>query len=165
MADQQKVYIVQRNIRPHIRGIDGPGCSDLLPALSSLRREIEASALSSSLGPTFRAGRSPPDRPAHFISGCPRRASCYPAAMRHLLAMIAFGAAAAAASPAFCQNMTPRPPPEVGPRVAASECECRANGRVFVQGQQTCINGRLAVCAMDQNVTTWMTTLQACPQS
>jgi hypothetical protein len=81
MAGQRNVCIVQCSKQGHIRDIDGSGRSDLLPALSGSRREIEDSALSSSLGPTFRAGRSPPDRPAHFISGqsdrwpCERRAS------------------------------------------------------------------------------------------
>jgi hypothetical protein len=86
--------------------------------------------------------------------------------MRHLVAMIAFGAAAAAASPALCQNLTPRPiPVQASPQAVNPLCECRAGGRVFIQGQTTCVYGQVAVCAMDQNVTTWRGTGQACPQS
>jgi hypothetical protein len=44
-------------------------------------------------------------------------------------------------------------------------CECRAHGKVFVTGEETCLNGALAVCAMDQNVTTWRGTGRICPQS
>jgi hypothetical protein len=68
MADEQKVDIVQRSIRGHIPVIDELAGSDLLPALSLPRREIEVSALSSSLGPNFQ-GRTIPSRssgPFHF---------------------------------------------------------------------------------------------------
>jgi hypothetical protein len=80
--------------------------------------------------------------------------------------MIAFSIAAFAASPALSQNHTPRPmAAQASPQVVNALCECRAAGRVFIQGELTCVNGQVAVCAMDQNVTTWRSTGQACPQS
>jgi hypothetical protein len=55
-----------------------------------------------------------------------------------------------------------------GIRVAADpqqECECRARGRAYTQGEEICLNGQLAVCDMEQNVTTWRQTRRMCPQS
>jgi hypothetical protein len=50
--------------------------------------------------------------------------------------------------------------------VAASQpCQCRAKGRIFIEGDETCINGDVLVCDMEQNVTTWRRTGKACPSS
>lgn len=89
--------------------------------------------------------------------------------MRRLITIIALGTAVFAALPAFAQNMTPRPPvakPVADPQLKAEKpCECRARGEVFVTGDQTCLNGMIAVCDMEQNVTTWRMTRQSCPSS
>jgi hypothetical protein len=86
--------------------------------------------------------------------------------MRRFVPIAVFGVAVAAASPAFCQNVTPRPPVEKAQASYGTPfCECRSAGQVFIQGQSTCLNGQVAVCSMDQNVTTWKPTGQTCPQS
>ncbi len=51
---------------------------------------------------------------------------------------------------------------EVGPP-KTPECQCRAAGALFSMGQEFCIGGQMAVCAMDQNVTTWRRTGRTCP--
>ena len=43
------------------------------------------------------------------------------------------------------------------------DCLCRANGQFWHQGQETCISGRMLVCGMDQNVSSWLSTGKACP--
>jgi hypothetical protein len=53
-------------------------------------------------------------------------------------------------------------------RVAADptqECECRARGKAFTIGEQICLNGTVAICDMNQNVTTWRSTRDACPNA
>jgi hypothetical protein len=45
------------------------------------------------------------------------------------------------------------------------KCECRARGKAFTVGEQICLNGRVATCAMDQNVTSWRPTSDACPNA
>jgi hypothetical protein len=55
-----------------------------------------------------------------------------------------------------------------GVRVAAdakAECECRAQGKAFGQGEEICLGNSMAVCAMDQNVTTWKRTNKSCPSA
>jgi hypothetical protein len=44
-------------------------------------------------------------------------------------------------------------------------CECRARGQIYIMGEETCLNGQVTVCAMDQNVTTWRGTGKTCPQA
>jgi hypothetical protein len=44
-------------------------------------------------------------------------------------------------------------------------CECRANGRIWVLGDKICLNGRMAVCSMNQNVTNWAMTPDSCPEA
>jgi hypothetical protein len=81
---------------------------------------------------------------------------------------LALAVAAFAAAPAFAQNkpqMTPRPVHMHAASEAEGRCECRAGGRVYIEGDETCLNGMVAVCDMEQNVTTWRLTRRACPQS
>lgn len=61
---------------------------------------------------------------------------------------------------------------EPGPGMAAPElppCTCRAQGKVFDMGEQICLatpdGPRMALCAMDQNVTSWKPTAQTCPSA
>ena len=53
-------------------------------------------------------------------------------------------------------------------RVAADptqDCECRARGKAFTIGEQICLNGTVAICDMNQNVTTWRSTKDTCPNA
>jgi hypothetical protein len=53
-------------------------------------------------------------------------------------------------------------------RVAADstqDCECRARGKAFTIGEQICLNGTIAICDMNQNVTTWRSTRNTCPNA
>jgi hypothetical protein len=43
------------------------------------------------------------------------------------------------------------------------DCLCRANGQFWHQGEETCIAGRMRVCGMDQNVSSWLSTGKGCP--
>ena len=45
------------------------------------------------------------------------------------------------------------------------ECTCRAGGRSFGVGTTTCLGAALFRCEMDQNVTSWKPTKEACPLS
>jgi hypothetical protein len=45
------------------------------------------------------------------------------------------------------------------------ECECRAKGRLFSLGETTCLNGMIAICEMNQNVTNWRSTRNSCPNA
>jgi hypothetical protein len=45
------------------------------------------------------------------------------------------------------------------------KCECRAGGQAYTVGEQICLNGRVAICDMNQNVTTWRTTTTFCPNA
>ncbi len=45
------------------------------------------------------------------------------------------------------------------------KCECRARGQAFTLGEQICLNGKVAICDMNQNVTTWRTTPTFCPNA
>jgi hypothetical protein len=51
----------------------------------------------------------------------------------------------------------------LGSSAATAECRCRARGALFSMGEEICIGGQMAVCAMDQNVTTWRRTGRTCP--
>jgi hypothetical protein len=85
---------------------------------------------------------------------------------RRLMTSLAFGLAACiAALPGAAHHRTVV---NNGIRVAADptqDCECRARGNAYTVGEQICLNGRVATCAMDQNVTTWRSTSKTCPQS
>ncbi len=89
--------------------------------------------------------------------------------MRRLAVLIACVLAASAAAPASFaddrSNATPRAFSSEAAEQARKPCACRAQGRAFVAGDQTCLNGLIAVCDMDQNVMTWRMTGQRCPQS
>lgn len=45
------------------------------------------------------------------------------------------------------------------------KCECRARGQAYTTGEQICLNGRVATCAMEQNVTTWKSSSKLCPEA
>jgi hypothetical protein len=45
------------------------------------------------------------------------------------------------------------------------ECECRAKGQLFSIGEKTCLNGMIAICEMNQNVTNWRSTRNSCPSA
>ncbi|MGL4636023.1 MAG: hypothetical protein ACRCWF_08585 [Beijerinckiaceae bacterium] len=45
------------------------------------------------------------------------------------------------------------------------KCECRARGQAYTTGEQICLNGRVATCEMDQNVTTWRLSNKLCPEA
>ncbi len=45
------------------------------------------------------------------------------------------------------------------------KCECRARGKAFTVGEQICLNGAIAICDMNQNVTTWRMTPTFCPNA
>jgi hypothetical protein len=45
----------------------------------------------------------------------------------------------------------------------ARDCDCRASGRLWSQGEKTCMNGSLYVCGMNQNISSWEKTSGSCP--
>lgn len=45
------------------------------------------------------------------------------------------------------------------------QCSCRANGRDYEQGQTACIRGKLALCGMQLNNSSWKITTEPCPES
>jgi hypothetical protein len=47
---------------------------------------------------------------------------------------------------------------------AGSNCTCRANGRIFSQGQIACVRGKLARCDMNLNNSTWKIIANTCPE-
>ena len=53
--------------------------------------------------------------------------------------------------------------------VAGPDCQCRAAGEMFNQGDLVCIHTneglKLARCDMSQNVTTWTIVRDSCPQA
>jgi hypothetical protein len=84
------------------------------------------------------------------------------------MALIVMASAALAAYPAFGQEKsgsTPRPASTDRSHSVHGRCECRAGGKIFIEGDETCLNGMVAICDMEQNVTTWRMTRKACPQS
>lgn len=46
---------------------------------------------------------------------------------------------------------------------AHGDCRCRYFGTYYNMGEQRCVMGQMAMCAMDQNVPTWRTTGKECP--
>jgi hypothetical protein len=88
-----------------------------------------------------------------------------------LLALAAaFAAVIAGPLPAGAEELAS--PPAVVDRVQAShpiECYCRAQGRVFWQGDTICLRTadgpRLAECRMEVNVMSWGVTDRRCPES
>lgn len=74
------------------------------------------------------------------------------------LAPAAIAPSARAAEPAPAWTPPPLPP-----------CTCRAEGRVFDMGEEACLatleGPRMAICAMDQNVTSWKPTARTCPSA
>ena len=52
------------------------------------------------------------------------------------------------------------PPRDIRP---AMDCDCRANGLKWRQGEETCVNGAMQVCGMHQNVSAWIETKKPCP--
>ncbi len=48
---------------------------------------------------------------------------------------------------------------------STQDCECRARGKAFTIGEQICLNGTVAICDMNQNVTTWRSTRSVCPNA
>lgn len=44
-----------------------------------------------------------------------------------------------------------------------ADCDCRAAARQWQQGAETCINGEIHICGMNQNVSAWISTRRACP--
>jgi hypothetical protein len=93
--------------------------------------------------------------------------------MRRSFTSIALGfAACCVAIPALGQSATPRPgsgdgapPPQVIIDGSGKPCICRAKGRTFIKGASICLNGLVAFCDKEQNVTTWRMTRKACPDS
>jgi hypothetical protein len=47
--------------------------------------------------------------------------------------------------------------------VQVMDCDCRAKGQNWRQGEQICLNGALRICGMDQNVSSWLSTGKLCP--
>jgi hypothetical protein len=50
-------------------------------------------------------------------------------------------------------------------RIEARDCDCLARGRNWRQGEEICLNGRLHVCGMDQNVSSWIGKDKSCPSA
>jgi hypothetical protein len=50
-----------------------------------------------------------------------------------------------------------------------AECYCRAQGRLFAQGESVCLRtaegGRMAECRMETNVMSWGITERRCPET
>jgi hypothetical protein len=74
------------------------------------------------------------------------------------------------ASPAFAHDVTRGSSfTTLAQQPGLPPCTCRAAGRVFEMGETTCLETpsgpRLAVCAMDQNVSSWRATSNTCPSA
>jgi hypothetical protein len=52
-----------------------------------------------------------------------------------------------------------------GAALAGEGCKCRANGQAFEQGMIICIRGQLSRCSMNQNVPSWTTLADQCPEA
>jgi hypothetical protein len=50
-------------------------------------------------------------------------------------------------------------------RTGLRDCDCRAQGALWRQGQELCINGQMQVCTMDQNVSAWKPVGRVCPSA
>jgi hypothetical protein len=88
--------------------------------------------------------------------------------MRHVVLAACFIVGPFLALPAFAHE--PRPPvhhAQAGHDPA--ECFCRAQGRVFAQGESICLKtedgGRMAECTMATNVMSWGITDRRCPDT
>jgi hypothetical protein len=42
-------------------------------------------------------------------------------------------------------------------------CDCRAFGQFWRQGEQICLSGQIRVCGMSENVSSWIATGTSCP--
>jgi hypothetical protein len=86
--------------------------------------------------------------------------------MRRLVAIIALAQLAPFSVPAALgHEAKPAPVIVFSPGEQTKPCECRARGQIYIVGEEICLNGQLALCAMDQNVTTWRGTGRSCPQA
>lgn len=47
----------------------------------------------------------------------------------------------------------------------AADCDCRARGQKWSQGDEICLSGTLHRCGMSLNVTSWLDTGRPCPQT
>ena len=85
------------------------------------------------------------------------RPTLFTATLALVLGILPLGAAALAAGP---------PPGELLAQAAGKPCSCRANGRSYELGEQTCLSTprgtRLAQCELQQNVTSWRIGAEAC---
>jgi hypothetical protein len=82
----------------------------------------------------------------------------------HWTAMSALAALAMSAPVASAQDrQTAQSAPY--PEQSIRDCDCRAAGRFWRQGQQVCLGGRRFVCGMDLNVSSWIATGDDCPQA
>jgi hypothetical protein len=48
-------------------------------------------------------------------------------------------------------------------RTGLRDCDCRAQGALWRQGHELCINGQMQVCTMEQNVSAWKPLGRTCP--
>ena len=48
---------------------------------------------------------------------------------------------------------------------AAHDCKCRAFGKIYNQGQEACIRGKLARCEMNLNNSSWKIIGETCPEA
>jgi hypothetical protein len=55
--------------------------------------------------------------------------------------------------------------PQPYPEQSIRDCDCRAMGRFWRQGQHICLSGRRFVCGMDSNVASWISTGTECPEA
>ncbi|MGH6855296.1 MAG: hypothetical protein ACREDN_07740 [Aestuariivirga sp.] len=51
------------------------------------------------------------------------------------------------------------------PANTGPNCKCRAYGQEFAQGQVLCIQGKLARCGMNLNISSWNIIYDSCPQT
>ena len=84
--------------------------------------------------------------------------------MRHLAWLLCFLTAASAAPHAHDATLRPAAHSQ-----SAMECFCRAQGRMFAEGEMVCLKtaqgNRMARCEMITNVMSWGVTETPCPQS
>lgn len=70
--------------------------------------------------------------------------------------------------PASAQDM-PMPHRTQMPGHNPLECYCRAQGRIFAEGEMVCLKTaegpRLAQCQMETNVMSWSITSKPCPET
>lgn len=61
--------------------------------------------------------------------------------------------------------LTLLPSAVAGGEVKPAACTCRAPGARYEVGQTACVLGKLQVCEMVQNVTSWRPVADACPNT